>query len=140
MYPDIDGTPKKPKSAPAEQSNWPEHWLRQFKYYTLEHYSPLVDQQEYYDFQVAIMYLGAAQLVVGTLSFTPSELIENYYYIQQRKETYTSFIRPDQVVDNEMYQSNLNIPKPFTHNSDWECEHCRYNVRCQLRKSIEKVV
>jgi len=115
MYPGTDGEPKR---------GWSEGWKKQFMAYALAMESAKylgddsVELPETFSYGVAIIYISAAELAAGTLTFTQQEVMDNWDYLLGRKEVYEAYIKAD------------TVPTPFQWNEDWECKNCRYRMRC----------
>ena len=90
-------------------------WVKQFKTYA---YGIKV-----LEFGVVIIHLIEPALSAYRLHFTQEELDENWEWLLQRKATLDQMLAADD-------------PQPFRHNEDWECDHCRYKLKCQLSASI----
>lgn len=116
MYPGEDGSPKR---------GLPEGWKIQFMAYA---YRWMLQQEqampvERYEipYSVGIVYLGAAEIACGTFMFKRDELVENWAYVQSRKDIYMQYVEKQR------------CPAPYAFNQDWECNYCRYSLRCQTR-------
>jgi len=117
MWAGQDGSPKK---------GWPAAWLYQFSVYGLSQLLPadtqfnsdwesLIPEDTFYD--VAIIYLNAARTFeVLTLKFSKDEILQAIYYALDRKTQYERFVDEP--------------PTPFKFNESYECDECRYFMRC----------
>jgi hypothetical protein len=110
--------PSKDDGSPSY--GWPQGWRRQFMGYAKH-----LGQTE---FDVAILYLGAPDLVAGRLSFTQQEMDDNWDHIMMRKTIYMAHV------------AGSMVPAPFTFTEDpsmWECKDkkgnptCKYYMRCE---------
>jgi len=117
MYSNPDGSPKR---------GWPDTWLEQFKGYAYVRYKDEILhrkennlQPAAYPYSVGVLYTGPAELVCGTFMFTGKELEEQWAYVQERKTVYN------------MFRERGMTPTPFAFNKDWECNGCRYQLRCK---------
>jgi hypothetical protein len=127
MWKGDDGSPRR---------GWPAAWLYQFSMYGLSQVLPadtdvnsdwesLVPEDIFYD--VAILYLNAARdFEVITLKFTKDEVLQAAYTALDRKAIY------------ERYTDTP--PEPFKFNEDYECEHCRYLLRCRAAQTANTTV
>lgn len=100
------------------KKGWPETWIRQFMGYA---YTQFYDESQMpliVPYGVAVLFLGQPSLTAGLFKFRKEDLMENWQYIQTRKETYLQHI------------VTRTIPKPFTFNYEWECDGCRYRMVC----------
>ena len=95
----------------APKRGWPESWMRQFMAY-----AKLLGHTQ---FSVAVLYLGQPNLVGGTFIFDTDEIEDNWLWIVSRRERYEDF------------QAIGKPPTPFKFNESWECQNCRYLMRCQ---------
>ena len=79
-------------------------------------------------FNLAVLHVIPAVLKGYALVFTEEELRENWYWMLHRKEILDRALRTD------------DPPKAFQYNEDWECNGCRYKLRCDLEASQRRLL
>lgn len=104
-------------SAGVPSKGWPEGWIQQFMAYAAQ-----AGRTRY---AVAVVALGQANLFTGTFQFTQEELDNNWLYILGRRDAYNVFT------------SKRVKPQPFMWNKEWECEYCRYYLKCSVDRNKE---
>ena len=67
-----------------------------------------------------VMYVIPAEFKMWEVLATQEEVDENWVWLQERKETYMSYVA-DKV-----------RPIPYAYNEDWECKNCRYELACPV--------
>ena len=119
MWAEEDGRPKITSDRPH---GFPETWLKQFMGYAHRLGAQPANDQcpvDYVDYSVAIMYLGAGNLIAGTIRFDWEEVEENMAYHLHRAS----------ILEDQLSQQVP--PTPFMYNEAWECKNCAYYNRCQ---------
>ncbi len=86
-------------------------WLRQFMAY-LKHRGGT-------EFDVLTVHLIQAEIKAWRFTFTPEEIDMNWAYILGRKMVY------------EQYEAQEVPPEAFQFNEKFECNSCRYALRCE---------
>ena len=98
MFPGDDGTPK---------TGWPEGWMSQFMAYLRPRLEG--NEDERIPFGVAVVYIVARRLEVGTLVFGRQEIYDQWDWLLMRRAIYMKALASGEA------------PTPFKHNRDWEC-------------------
>ncbi len=100
----------------------PEGWRRQFATYA--------KALGVLSFGIVVMHLVEPELTAWRVSYTQQELDDNWAWYLDRASALESMLAAG---DPQTYLWNAE-QKP----GSWDCEHCRYSLRCQLQASIDR--
>jgi hypothetical protein len=95
----------------------PEGWLKQVMNYCYA--------TGHLFYNLAILHIIPAVLKTYRLFFDEQEIEENWGTMLMRKEILVEALESGEA------------PRAYQWNEDWECNGCRYNLRCQLAASLE---
>lgn len=102
----------------------PSGWERQFKGY--RYMKNVLTGERLLDFAIAVIHLIQPKFVGLRAHFTEQELEDNWSWIVDRSNLWENMIA-------------TNDPMVFQTNDPYECEKCRYALRCQLQASLDRI-
>lgn len=107
----------------------PQGWKRSFAAYRygLNVQRETEGLEPEYTFGVICVHLIEPEVTAWQITFTPNELIDNWFWFLRRKANFERMLDTDS-------------PEPFQHleGEDWQCQHCQYSLTCQLQGSLER--
>lgn len=77
-------------------------------------------------YNLAVVHIVQPALSTWHLKFNLVELEDNWEWIKSRLVTLMDFM------------SKGEVPTPFKHNMEWECNWCRYKPRCDLSRMASR--
>jgi len=102
----------------GESRDFPPGWMKQIKAYCYG--EKLTEYLLIVAFLMGNYRPPFPRLRVYHLEFTEQEIADNWEWMQMRKDIYMI------AIENDI------VPTPKMFNEEWECQYCRYKLRCDV--------